>query len=122
MVSSKKGPDSTVSLSTDSELDERRGLLHYLSNQDQDIEDEYTKRIAKSEPCPAKNVLITAFAFIALLIFGIFARMFCVMPARWSHSMAKQSGNGLLLSNGTHDFKRTVLIVSIDGLRYIIQS
>ena len=114
MASSNKAvPGPKVTLSNDIELDERHGLLDHSV---EDMEDDY-RRNTKSESWPTKNILITALAFIALLILGIFTRtMLCVMPDRWGHSKSTQSGSGLF-SNGTHDFKQTVLIVSIDGLR-----
>jgi hypothetical protein len=110
----KVPPGPKVTLSNDVELDERRGLLYTSS---EDLEDDYNRN-TKSESWPTKNILITALAFIALLILGTFTRtMLCVMPDRWGHSKSAQSGSGVLFSNGTHDFKQTVLIVSIDGLR-----
>src|SRR5260370_37153446 len=114
MAVHKKARASTkVTLSIDVELEERRALL-YSSNED--IEDDH-KRNTKSEAWPTKNILITALAFIVLLILGTFTRtMLCPMPGGWGHSKSTQPGNELF-SNGTHDFKQTVLIVSIDGLR-----
>ncbi|KAG6827336.1 hypothetical protein H0H92_012185 [Tricholoma furcatifolium] len=67
----------------------------------------------------SKNKVIgTAVFFITLLISGAFVRTLVrgpITPATHSYSGWYQGNN--LLSNGTHDFKRTVLIVSIDGLR-----
>src|SRR5258708_28320522 len=108
----KAPPGPKVTLSNDVELEERRGLL-YSSNED--IEDDH-KRNTKSEAWPTKNILITALAFIVLLILGTFTRtMLCPMPGGWGHSKSTQPGNQLF-SNGTHDFKQTVLILSIDDL------
>ena len=87
--------------------EERRGLL------DEDVE-YYHKLNSTPQPWPAKNILITALAFIALLVFGIFARtMHCTMPGLWGHPQSSTE----LLSNGTHIYKKTVVIISIDGLR-----
>lgn len=68
---------------------------------------------------PRKRIIGTAVFFIALLISGVFVRrLVCGPPPRPSYSLWS-SGEGELRSNGTHDFKRTVLIVSIDGLRSV---
>lgn len=100
MSPSTKGP-----LSNNTE--ERRGLL------DEDVEYDH-KLISTSQSWPAKHILTTALAVIALLVFGIFARtMHCTMPGLWGHPQASTE----LLSNGTHNYKKTVVIVSIDGLR-----
>ncbi|RDB14576.1 hypothetical protein Hypma_016311 [Hypsizygus marmoreus] len=62
------------------------------------------------------KIVGTAAFFIALLVSGAFFRTLLHGPlARSSHSLWYDGGD--LLSNGTHDFRRTVLIVSIDGLR-----
>ena len=75
-----------------------------------------------SEPPPAwsqKRIIGTAVFFITLLISGVFVRRLILgPPPRPSHSLWT-SGEGELRSNGTHDFKRTVLIISIDGLRCV---
>lgn len=68
-------------------------------------------------PWSRKRIIGTAAFFITLLISGAFVRRLVWGPvSRPSHSLWF-SGGGELRSNGTHDFKRTVLIVSIDGLR-----
>lgn len=70
-------------------------------------------------PWSRKRIIGTAAFFITLLISGAFVRRLVWGPvSRPSHSLWF-SGGGELRSNGTHDFKRTVLIVSIDGLRYV---
>jgi hypothetical protein len=114
MASSKGSPGHKFSSSNDFRLDERRGLL---SSSNEDIEHDYKLGGTKSEPLPSKNILITALAFIVLLILGTFSRaMLCAKPDRWAHSKSTKPSE-LLFSNGTHDFKQTVLVVSIDGLR-----
>ncbi|KAF8073541.1 alkaline-phosphatase-like protein [Lyophyllum atratum] len=62
------------------------------------------------------KIIGTATFFIALLVSGAFVRRMLrgpVVPS--THSMWYNGGE--LLSNGTHEYRRTVLIVSIDGLR-----
>lgn len=116
MSSSKKGPlGHKVSLSNNAEVEERRGLL-YSPHEDIDNDDKPTAE------WPAKRIWTTALALIALLILGTSARTI-VMPNRWSHSNASHAmrpGCETLSSNGTHNFKQTVVIVSIDGLRYAL--
>ncbi|KAJ7130881.1 alkaline-phosphatase-like protein [Mycena filopes] len=69
-----------------------------------------------------KKIVCTGVTLIVLLITGAFARtVFLGPPARTAattepHPNLLFHGDGVR-SNGTHDFKRTVLIVSIDGLR-----
>jgi len=71
-------------------------------------------------PWSRKRIIATAVLFITLLISGAFVRRLIWGPvSRPSHSLWF-SGEGELRSNGTHDFKRTVLIVSIDGLRCVL--
>ncbi|KAF8139188.1 alkaline-phosphatase-like protein [Mycena galopus ATCC 62051] len=66
------------------------------------------------------RIICTAVCLIALLITGAFARtLFANAPpttATASHPDLLFHGDNVR-SNGTHDFRRTVLIVSIDGLR-----
>lgn len=68
----------------------------------------------------SKRIVGTATFFIALLISGAFTRtLLCGTPA--AHTLSGWYKEGYFLSNGTHEFKRTVLIVSIDGLRSVLQ-
>jgi hypothetical protein len=66
-----------------------------------------------------KRIIGTAVFFIALLISGVFVRRLVWGPIPHPNYSLWSSGEGELRSNGTHDFKRTVLIVSIDGLRCV---
>jgi len=62
------------------------------------------------------KIIGTAAVFIALLISGAFVRTLLRGPVVPSNHSLWHNGDELL-TNGTHKFKRTVLIVSIDGLR-----
>jgi hypothetical protein len=83
-----------------------------------------------------RKIVCTAAGLIALLIAGALTNSVSRalkgswvddVPSSGSHVNGGASGSnvgvkqhfsgGVLRSNGTHDFKRTVLIVSIDGLR-----
>ncbi|KAF7314540.1 Type I phosphodiesterase nucleotide pyrophosphatase [Mycena kentingensis (nom. inval.)] len=68
-----------------------------------------------------KRILFAATALVLLILTGVTARTF-LLSTRPPHDETDTHPNLLfhgdgLRSNGTHDFKRTVLIVSIDGLR-----
>ena len=100
----------------------------HSSRQSQDIAEEEgllsgvadsPSKHSEQPPWSRKRIIGSATFFITLLISGAFLRGVIFIPAsRPSHSLWS-SGEGELRSNGTHDFKRTVLIVSIDGLRYV---
>ncbi|KAF7348334.1 Type I phosphodiesterase nucleotide pyrophosphatase [Mycena sanguinolenta] len=62
------------------------------------------------------RIICTAVCLIALLVTGAFVRSLFVEPPATTHPNLLFHGDNVR-SNGTHDFKRTVLIVSIDGLR-----
>ena len=54
---------------------------------------------------------------LGVLALGVFAKVLIFQPTYRPHPNLSFHGSQLR-SNGTHDFKRTVLMVSIDGLRY----
>ena len=62
-----------------------------------------------------RNVFAWIASGLIALILG--AAFFAQVPRRWCGSIGATSQPPRLLSNGTHEFKRTVVIVSIDGLR-----
>ncbi|KAF9262897.1 Phosphodiest-domain-containing protein [Marasmius fiardii PR-910] len=67
-----------------------------------------------------KKIIWAAALLINLLLLGVFARaLLRVSPMKQHHDEHPNlTFHGQALrSNGTHDFKRTVLVVSIDGLR-----
>lgn len=98
------------------EHEERKGLLSGRAR----FEDEGLKIETETETddqgdgWSPKRILVTSVCFIFLLICGAFTRVLIISTG--THPNLLFHGNGLR-SNGTHDFKRTVLIVSIDGLR-----
>lgn len=100
--------------SKDLDPEERKALLH---NAEDDVEDTSSFESTESHPRSStrRRIAITAAAFIALLITGTLART--VLFSGFSPLKAPVYLLGLP-SNGTEAFKRTVLIVSIDGLRY----
>ncbi|KAF5333016.1 hypothetical protein D9758_015180 [Tetrapyrgos nigripes] len=102
--------------------EEREGLLH--SDQDNDnnkVESEGRIYIdndkdESSDGWSRSKIIKVASALIAILVFGAFTRALLRSPPPRTYSNLGFHGD-LVRSNGTHDFKRTVLIVSIDGLR-----
>ncbi|KAG5644767.1 hypothetical protein DXG03_007675 [Asterophora parasitica] len=95
-------------------VEEERGLLSGVPvNGKDDLDGIETRDLQWSR----KKLIGTAAFFIALLISGAFFRTLLRGPIVPSEYSLWHSSGSELLSNGTHEFKRTVLIVSIDGLR-----
>ncbi|KAJ7432808.1 Phosphodiest-domain-containing protein [Mycena galericulata] len=95
--------------------EERKGLL---SGSDEPSTETWKAETELEPDSPRgwsrKKVVYAAGALIALLITGTLARSLLISPP--THPNLLFHGDDVR-SNGTHDFKRTVLIVSIDGLR-----
>lgn len=101
---------STHNVDTLATPDERRGLLLNVDDIDAvqpDLEEQPTS--------PAHSHKHKRFAgFSVLLSLIVAATLFELWP-RTRHDM--RTRRDALYSNGTHEFKKTVLMVSIDGLR-----
>ncbi|KAJ4482357.1 alkaline-phosphatase-like protein [Lentinula aciculospora] len=99
-------------------FEEREGLLT-ASDQYDPFDDPFDKELTiqpdDEDAWPRSKIVKTATGFIFLLIFGAFARVL-LRSTPPSHPNLSFNGD-YIRSNGTHDFRRTVLIVSIDGLR-----
>ncbi|KAF7364928.1 Phosphodiest-domain-containing protein [Mycena venus] len=97
--------------------EERKGLLSG-SDEGPSHSDNWKPEaeLASDQGWSQKKIICTAVTLIVLLITGAFARSVFVRPPPPTHPNLLFHGDGIR-SNGTHDFKRTVLIVSIDGLR-----
>lgn len=101
------------------EDEERKGLL---SNSDHDdvlpqYEDhDFSEPATRSRPLK-KGIAVTAIGLIALLACAAIVRP--LSRTLCASYPPTGSSDSELLSNGTHDFKRTVLMVSIDGLRLV---
>ncbi|KAF8964435.1 Phosphodiest-domain-containing protein [Flammula alnicola] len=100
-------------LPRDLEDEERKGLLHV---DDDDPENHIIGKEDDVQPqsWSRRKITTTAIVLIGLLVTGTFAR-----TVLFSGRRAKQASfsSQSLSSNGTQEFKRTVVIVSIDGLR-----
>jgi hypothetical protein len=62
----------------------------------------------------------TRVAVVVSAVFGLFFGVFYWLSAPPCSVKALHFNGDTLRSNGTHEFKRTVLLVSIDGLRDVI--
>ena len=104
-------------------FEERKGLLSDFDTEDRDgtelprYEDEEYVKPQERAPLRKRRITRIAGSIVALVIGVSFLapmlRIWCCGIGTTSRPM-DPSG---LLSNGTHNFKRTVLIVSFDGLR-----
>jgi len=103
--------------------EERKGLLSNFDVDDRDngepprYEDEEYAEPRERTPLRKRRIALIAGGFIALILGASFL---VPMSRIWSGGIGAASrpmDPSKLLSNGTHEFKRTVLIVSIDGLR-----
>lgn len=102
-------------LSPDEE--ERKGLLTaHPDTPNKEARDYYDLEDQTPRSLSRKQIIWIATGFIALLVSGTFVRTLLIPPP--PHPNQTFVGEKLR-SNGTHDFKRTVVLVSIDGLRYV---
>ncbi|KAJ7451621.1 Phosphodiest-domain-containing protein [Mycena latifolia] len=118
-MSTQKPSSSRNSYKPSGETDqeERKGLLSGSDGPSDNWKAELSADADSQQHGWSKNKIIcTAVGLIALLITGAFARTLLLSPPQATHPNLLFHGEGVR-SNGTHDFKRTVLIVSIDGLR-----
>ncbi|KAL0960766.1 hypothetical protein HGRIS_005788 [Hohenbuehelia grisea] len=97
------------------EVEEERKVLLTGTSGDHLDKEEYDDDSAIPEPQSRRRVVLIALGFIFLLLSALFVRAF--FPGKPSRHTNHEFGGHQLRSNGTHDFKRTVLVVSIDGLR-----
>jgi hypothetical protein len=98
----------------DDRTEEREGLLSGGENLED--YDHFKSTDLSQKPWPRNKIVGAVVAFLLILVGGVFARTLLVSPpTQWT---AIHEGDGLV-SNGTHDFKKTVVIVSIDGLRCV---
>jgi hypothetical protein len=65
-----------------------------------------------------RRIVVLATTLIVILLGAVFGRPLLSLSS-WSSGKESDLGDPhALMSNGTHQYKKTVLLVSIDGLRY----
>jgi hypothetical protein len=103
--------------------EERKGLLSHFDVDDRDngelphYEDEEYAEPRERTPLQKRRIAWIAGGFIALILGASFLVPTLRMWCSGMGDASRPTDPSKLLSNGTHEFKRTVLIVSIDGLR-----
>lgn len=99
--------------------EERKGLLSNFDVEDRDngepprYEDEEYAEPRERTPLRKRRIAWIAGGLITLILGASFLRPLW----SWCGMGSRPTDPSKLLSNGTHEFKRTILIVSIDGLR-----
>ncbi|SRR6266478_10184900 len=109
----KVSPTSQEDITTSSLSEERKGLLSGVDT---------LSTIEAEEPKQSSLCHLLSFgrARIAVVVAGLLCvafGLFCRFSAPPRSIKALHFNGDSLRSNGTHDFKRTVVLVSIDGLR-----
>jgi hypothetical protein len=108
-------PSSQEDIMLSSRVEERKGLLSGID----------TSPVSEAEEPKLsswlKSTLLshgpTRIAVVISALFGLFFGVFYWLSAPQCPAKDLHFNGDTLRSNGTHDFKRTVLLVSIDGLR-----
>ena len=103
--------------------EERKGLLSNFDIEDHDngesprYEDEEHAKPRERTPLRKRRILWIAGGLIALTLGASFLVPLSRTLCGGMGAISRPTDPSKLFSNGTHEFKRTVLIVSIDGLR-----
>jgi hypothetical protein len=104
------------SLGSDIPMDEEReGLLSHSEDEDglSQCEDlEHIENLTPKRRTFRRNTVLFAVGLIIALVGS-----YTLSPTIIKMCSSSSTNLPVLLSNGTHDFQRTVLLVSIDGLR-----
>lgn len=113
-------PEPSFADETALQDEERKGLLAGIDATD-DIRQKESRPV-QSESWPSPRVAIISLVSLVILVLGgVFALAFFYTTPKSAHPDLDFQGN-VLRSNGTHNFKRTVVIVSIDGLRCVVST
>ncbi|KAJ7771942.1 alkaline-phosphatase-like protein [Mycena maculata] len=109
-------PRKPQTIGDETDREERKGLLSGSDEASEPTDSwKADTELEDSQHGWSRNKIIgTAAALIALLVTGAFSRTLLLSPPTHPNLLFHGAD---VRSNGTHDFKRTVLIVSIDGLR-----
>ena len=100
----------------DIENDESKALLSSEDSQNSGQLD--TTIVEASQSNTWRRILLYCVSVVVILTTAAFATTHLFRPTINTHPNLSFHGSELR-SNGTHDFKRTVLMVSIDGLRCV---
>jgi hypothetical protein len=109
----KDSPSSQEKISFSSPSEEREGLLS-------GVDTVSAIEVEKLKQSPLCHLFSFGLARIAVVATGLLCLIFgllCWFSAPPSSITPLHFNGDTLRFNGTHDFKRTVLLVSIDGLR-----
>ncbi|KAF5314993.1 hypothetical protein D9619_007129 [Psilocybe cf. subviscida] len=116
MASGSHSSIHTAYSAADNDTEERKALLN--ARDEEAYDSSRVKEDVLDAPSPAwsrRKIVTTAAVLIGLLLTGTLART--VLFSRPIYNPQRVHSDEVLLSNGTDLFRRTVLIVSIDGLR-----
>jgi hypothetical protein len=110
-------PKSNANLNNKTD-EEREGLLSGVQDPERELDSPEHHGLSWSQkPWSSSRLAALAVACILFLIGIVFARTFLLIRVSPTDRYASKNAQDVT-SNGTHDFRKTVLIVSIDGLRY----
>jgi len=104
-------------------LEERKGLLSNFDAEDRHsdepplYEDEEYAKPRERVPLQKRRIARIAGGFISLILGITFLAPMSTMWCGGMGTASRPTDPSKLLSNGTHAFKKTVLIASFDGLR-----
>lgn len=96
--------------------EERKGLLSGKDELGHKDDDELEEDLSKHSWSRRKVILVSSLLIVLLLSGALMQHVVIRNKVYTKHPNLSFNGE-YIRSNGTHDFKRTVLIVSIDGLR-----
>ena len=113
----KPSPSSQEYIPLSSPSEEREGLLSGVDTSSA-IE---AKELKQSSLGHLLSFGLTRISVVVAGLLGLVFGLLCWFSASPSPITLHFNGD-TLRSNGTHDFKRTVILVSIDGLRYALVS
>jgi len=106
-----------------STLEERKGLLSDFDAEDREngelprYEDEEYAKPRERVPFQKRRITRIAGSLIGLILGVAFLAPMSTMWCGGMGATSRPTDPSKFLSNGTHEFKQTVLIVSLDGFR-----
>lgn len=93
----------------------------YLPEEASEITLGTSRKALKATKRRQRRIAVLGAILGVILLGGFFGRSFLYSKPPTS-GRGKSDDMGTLMSNGTHDYRKTVLVVSIDGLRYVVVS